>query len=145
MQLHIKLHPFNRIPPALLQKIESTNYLSVLSVDDIYETLCTYDVLITDYSSIYFDFLLTGKPIIFLPYDLDRYTVSDRQFYYKYEDVTPGSKARDWHDVAKILADLDSMSSHWQQQYLQTLDRFHQYKDGKSCERVVAAIQNLVR
>lgn len=145
MQLHIKLHPFNRMPPSLLQKIESTNYLSALCVDDIYETLCTYDVLITDYSSIYFDFLLTGKPIIFLPYDLDRYTVSDRQFYYKYEDVTPGPKARDWHDVSKILADLDSMSSRWQQQYLQTLDRFHQYKDGKSCERVVAAIQNLVR
>jgi CDP-glycerol glycerophosphotransferase (TagB/SpsB family) len=145
MFLHIKLHPFNRISPQLQERIDGASNLTVLLTDDIYETLSTYDVLITDYSSIYFDFLLTGKPIIFLPYDMDRYTQLDRQFYYCYEDVTPGPKARDWHDVSRILADLDLVSEHYRNQYLQILDRFHKFKDGNSCQRLYVDIQSRVR
>lgn len=144
MHLHLKLHPFNRISPEFQKNIDDASNFTVLLTDDIYEALATYDVLITDYSSIYFDFLLTGKPIIFLPYDLEKYTQLDRQFYYCYEDVTPGPKALNWHDVSLILADLDLVSARYKNKYLQILDRFHQYKDGNSCQRLFVAIQSRV-
>ncbi|MDD2467651.1 MAG: CDP-glycerol glycerophosphotransferase family protein [Desulfobulbus sp.] len=145
MHLHIKLHPFNRISSMLQKSIDTASNLTVLLTDDIYEELAIYDVLITDYSSIYFDFLLTGKPIIFLPYDMDRYTQMDRQFYYRYENVTPGPMARNWHDVSLILADLNLISERYRKQYKQVLDRFHQFKDGNSCQRVFMAIDGRER
>ncbi|WP_187432923.1 CDP-glycerol glycerophosphotransferase family protein [Natronococcus pandeyae] len=56
---------------------------------DIYPLLKHVDVLITDYSSIYFDYLLVDNPIVFYPFDLDEYR-SHRGFYLDYESVTPG-------------------------------------------------------
>lgn len=144
MKLHIKLHPFNHISSDLQADIDKACNLTVLPAEDISETLAAYDVLITDYSSVYFDFLLTGKPVIFLPYDLDRYTQSDRQFYYNYNEVTPGPKAANWFDVTLILADLDLVSESYRKEYLQILDRFHYYKDGNACQRVFVAICNRV-
>lgn len=60
-------------------------------VKDINEILNIFDLLITDYSSIYIDFLLTGNPVIFLPYDKDEY-LKKRGLNFNYEEVTPGPK-----------------------------------------------------
>lgn len=59
--------------------------------DDIVESLPLYDAMITDYSSLFFDFLLLDRPIIFLPYDLSEYEET-RGMYFNYESVTPGAK-----------------------------------------------------
>ena len=52
------------------------------------------DVLITDYSSVYFDFLLLDRPIVFFAYDLAEYQRSSRSLYDPYERVTPGPIVR---------------------------------------------------
>ena len=62
---------------------------------DPYPILRLADLLITDYSSIYFDFLLTGKPLLFFPYDLENYVTRNRELLYDYEAFTPGPKVRD--------------------------------------------------
>lgn len=62
---------------------------------DPYPLLRLADLLITDYSSIYFDFLLTDKPIVFFPYDLENYVTRNRELLFDYEATTPGPKARD--------------------------------------------------
>ncbi len=59
---------------------------------DIYPILSHIDILITDYSSVYFDFLLVNKPIIFFPYDLEKYQKDDRELYFNYDEFTPGPK-----------------------------------------------------
>lgn len=59
--------------------------------DDIMQIINIFDLLITDYSSIYIDFLLTGRPLLFLPYDMDTY-IRDRGFNFEYESITPGPK-----------------------------------------------------
>ena len=63
-------------------------------IEDIMEILKVFDVLITDYSSIYIDFLLLNKPLLFLPYDKEKY-LSKRGFNFEYDEVTPGYKPRD--------------------------------------------------
>jgi CDP-glycerol glycerophosphotransferase len=57
--------------------------------EDVMEYLNRFDVLITDYSSIYLDFLLLGRPLVFLAYDRESY-VQQRGFLFDYDDVTPG-------------------------------------------------------
>ncbi|MEK7511120.1 MAG: CDP-glycerol glycerophosphotransferase family protein [Patescibacteria group bacterium] len=52
------------------------------------------DVLVTDYSSIFVEFLVLDRPIIFYAFDLDRYTTTMREMYFNYDDITPGPKAR---------------------------------------------------
>lgn len=66
-------------------------------VEDIMELLNVFDLLITDYSSIYIDFLLLNKPLLFFPYDKDEY-LSKRGFNFEYDKVTPGYKPRDMKD-----------------------------------------------
>lgn len=49
------------------------------------------DILITDYSSIYIDYMLLNRPILFYAYDYEAYLKEDRQMYFEYESVAPGA------------------------------------------------------
>jgi CDP-glycerol glycerophosphotransferase (TagB/SpsB family) len=76
---------------------EKCSHIRVLDNEsDIYPLFSKVDLLITDYSSIFFDFLLTDKPVLFYPYDKDDYLTKDRSMYDKYDSVTPGNKAYDF-------------------------------------------------
>jgi CDP-glycerol glycerophosphotransferase len=58
---------------------------------DIYPILSLFDVLITDYSSIFFDFLLLDRPLIFYPYDYEEYISNDRPLLFDYKQMAPGT------------------------------------------------------
>jgi CDP-glycerol glycerophosphotransferase (TagB/SpsB family) len=76
---------------------EKCSHIRVLDNEsDMYPLFSNVDLLITDYSSIFFDFLLTDKPVLFYPYDIDEYLTKDRSMYDKYDTVTPGHKAYDF-------------------------------------------------
>lgn len=78
------------------------------------EALCAADILVTDYSSILFEYLLLERPIISYIYDISRYT-ADRGFFYPYEETAPGpyvynqmelieklQNVEQWFDVDRI-------------------------------------------
>lgn len=62
------------------------------------------DVLVTDYSSCYTDFLLLNRPVLFFCYDLDMYLQKSNEMYFNYFDVTPGPKS---YKFADFLVDLE--------------------------------------
>ena len=64
------------------------------------------DILITDYSSCYIDYLLLNRPIIFYNYDIENYKKNDRQMYFEYELVTPGKKCVNYSQLATELINL---------------------------------------
>lgn len=68
-------------------------FINLPSEADVYTFLDQLDILMTDYSSIYFDFLLWNRPILFFPYDLEYYRDEDRGLIFDYEEFTPGPKA----------------------------------------------------
>ena len=72
--------------------------------DDINELCIASDVLITDYSSVYFDYALLDRPIVFFMYDLERYSSALRGFYLPVEDV-PGPIARTQDELVAALLD----------------------------------------
>ena len=89
----IKLH---RHDYSMIMK-ENYSHIRVLDNEsDMYPLFSKVDLLITDYSSIFFDFLLTDKPVLFYPYDIDDYLTLDRSMYDEYETVTPGHKTYDF-------------------------------------------------
>jgi len=96
-------------------------------------------ILVTDYSSIWLDFLLTGKPVVAYWPDLKSYS-EHRGFLWDLEELFPGPKATSCPELAAALRQL---ISHQGQQGLQPGYRFvkklfHQYTDGKCAERVVS-------
>lgn len=88
----LKLHPYVglRFTGALPESLAVAEAGS-----DAYPLLRLSDALLTDYSSVYFDYLLTGRPIVFYPYDLDRYVSRDRALLFDYAAMTPGPRPTD--------------------------------------------------
>jgi len=83
---------------------EEYSHIRVLDNEsDMYPLFSKVDLLITDYSSIFFDFLLTDKPVLFFPYDKDDYLTKDRSMYDEYDSVTPGHKAYDFRGFYEKL------------------------------------------
>jgi CDP-glycerol glycerophosphotransferase (TagB/SpsB family) len=110
---------------------------------DVYPTLRETDILITDYSSVYFDYLLLDRPIIFAPFDLEEYISGDRELYYDYDEVTPGPKATDWPEVFHLLKQVLARDE-WTGQRGTVRSRFHHYIDGNSSERVYQTIKSIL-
>ena len=101
----------------------------------IQELLAVTDLLITDYSTVFFDYSLLGRPIIFYPYDLEDYKNS-RDFYYSYEDIIPGPMATDTISLVNLVK-----SGPFDQNRMTNFrNRFFDYQDGRAAERIVENI-----
>ncbi|MFV0346948.1 MAG: CDP-glycerol glycerophosphotransferase family protein, partial [Halodesulfovibrio sp.] len=85
-----KLHPYTPVNTGELP----SNIIMVPPQSDAYPLLPLCDALITDYSSIYFDFLHVDKPIIFYAYDLEKYMAVNRELLFDFDAMTPGHKAK---------------------------------------------------
>jgi len=96
----IKLH---RHDYSMAIKEEYSNIRVLDNESDMYPLFSKVDLLITDYSSIFFDFLLTDKPVLFYPYDKEDYLTKDRSMYDEYDTVTPGHKAYDFNGFYEKL------------------------------------------
>ena len=71
---------------------------------DVYPFLSLVDLLLTDYSSIFFDYLHFDRPIVFFPYDYEKYIRDDRKLKYDYNWVTPGPKCTSQPDMQQTVA-----------------------------------------
>lgn len=105
----VKFHPFN--DPEI--DSERFGHLYFLPTEfDIYPVLREVDALVTDYSSVYFDFLLLDQPVVFYAYDRDEYA-ENPGFYLDYDEVTPGPIAETFDELLDALETvLSSPESH---------------------------------
>ena len=78
--------------------------ISDASYDDLYTFIKDVDILITDYSSIYFDFICLRKPIILFPFDLEEYMTHSRPFYFDYS-LMEAKRVYSWQELIQCLAD----------------------------------------
>ena len=102
--LYIKLHPVQKLNPETEKLITNLSNIHITDDNnDIYSFILEFDALITDYSSIFFDFLLSNKPIYMLPIDIDTYLSSDREFYYDYYSITPSEPMRSWDSLIEYI------------------------------------------
>ncbi|MFQ5605278.1 MAG: CDP-glycerol glycerophosphotransferase family protein [bacterium] len=112
---------------------------------DVNQLLPEVDILITDYSSIYFDYLLLNRPIVFTPFDLETYVSKDRELYYEYHEVTPGPKAANWQDVMDWLDKFLQNPALYSAEREKIKKQFNQFCDGNSSERLFREIISILK
>lgn len=104
---------------------------------DVYPLLPGIDLLITDYSSIYLDYLLLSRPVVFFPYDREKYVSRDRELYFDYESMTPGPKCYNQEELEKEMNRfLKEGIDNYGKERDKIRDLTFKYKDGKSSERI---------
>lgn len=111
---------------------------------DLYEVLGATDLLITDYSSVYFDYLLLDKPIIFTPVDYKEYEENRGFLLSPYEEWTPGPKAITQKSLQMKIEEELKNKNQYQKMRRNIKGRVHQYQDAKSIQRVWDLIERVL-
>lgn len=136
--LLVKLHHFSQ---ANFDLNDYANFARDISLDsDIRELYLLADVLITDYSSVMFDYALLNKPMLFFVYDYEKYKDELRGFYFDFAAEAPGKLARTTADLIEALSDLDQYKQDYSKKYDLFSTKFNQYDKGNACEIVVNEI-----
>lgn len=113
--------------------------IDVTGYPETAQLLLAADALITDYSSVMFDFSVTGKPMFFLVPDLAHYRGQLRGFYFDLESRAPGPLVRTQEELVAALEDPD-IEAAFAQRYAAWRAQFNTRDDGHAAERVVARI-----
>lgn len=124
----------------LLRNLEwCKDVIKVISMKDFLDTqrlLLVSDILITDYSSIFYDFLLLDRPIFFFPYDLDDYSEKMGDFLTDYHNATPGVKISSQADFIGNLKQVRLSGAAYKSERQEICQKVHSFSDGKSSERI---------
>jgi CDP-glycerol glycerophosphotransferase len=95
------------------------------------------DVLVTDYSSVMFDFANTGRPMVFFTYDYEEYVRDERGTYVDLADIAPGPLVADTDGLVAALRDVDGSREAYRERYAAFRERFCTYETGVAAEHVV--------
>lgn len=141
--LYVKAHPDEPVTAA--EDHPRVHWLPA-SVDP-YLVLPHADVLVTDYSSVFFDYLAADRPIVYFAYDQSTYTAA-RGFYFEYESVTPGPIATDVDELRAALEGALAAAAggpdHYAAERRQLRERFCPVSPGTASKRVSEAVSRLV-
>ena len=144
--LYIKLHPWeaDKIEPIRRRISGSLKRVRFFPTEDPYPLLRHFNFLSTDYSSIFFDYLLLDRPIVFFPFDLETFLRNSRALHYPYDEVTPGPKARDFEEWLLQLSRVREEGPRWGETRRALREQFFAFSDGESSKRVVARVFQLL-
>lgn len=135
-KLIISLHPKFKYSKFSFNKYKHIHF--VPAGYDLYPFLMSFDILITDYSSIFIEFALLDKPMVFFVPDIDTYKKTTG-LYSDYETLIPGPRA---NSTSSLLGALDEASqAPWREKRLKVRDLFFTHRDGGSAERIIAALK----
>lgn len=146
-----KLHPFEEdFAYQYINKYDLDN-VYLLTQDmllenhlDLYEVLNSAHLLITDYSSVYFDFLLLNRPILFTPIDLEHYSKTRGFLLEPYDIWTPGPKVFEQNQLQEeIMKSLDD-SAYYKLERENINNIVNYYKDGNASERLWTIIDKMM-
>lgn len=112
---------------------------NVSDYDDINDLYIVSDLLITDYSSVFFDYAILKRPILFYMYDYKNYKTKLRDFYLDLKEL-PGPIIEKQEDLIKDIKQIDKVFNKYKEHYQSFNKKFNPYEDGKSSIRVVKEI-----
>lgn len=105
---------------------------------DTNELLSCVDILITDYSSIFFDFLHTGRPVLFYTYDREQYEM-ERGVYMRFEDL-PGPLCQNLNELKHSIQHIEDVKEQYKENYEKMVQTYCYLDDGKASERIIDTI-----
>jgi CDP-ribitol ribitolphosphotransferase / teichoic acid ribitol-phosphate polymerase len=131
----IRLHPFVRDPLGIPEHLRDRIIDGSSSTIDVNDLLFAVDLLVTDYSSIVFEFSTQDRPMLFFAYDLDEY-VASRDFYVDYRAFVPGRIVRTFDEMLDAIRRDDYEPEKLAAFRATHLDQF----DGRATDRVIELI-----
>lgn len=145
IEVFVKMHYYNLDAVSDIVNKNTGKKIKFINADDrffdLYRFLSVTDVLVTDYSSIYFDFMITGRPVIALVNDLDVYKEKERDLYIDYEIFAFNGYLQSWKEVIDIISSNDlQMFSEKNTKYVQLRERMAGGMRGN-----MSLLQNLVQ
>ncbi|MDN7241742.1 CDP-glycerol glycerophosphotransferase family protein [Planococcus sp. N028] len=132
VRLHVVISKKLKIPAEYKESVKN-----VSAYPDIQELMLLSDVLITDYSSVFFDFLNTDKPILFYTYDLEEYRDKLRGFYLDFENEAPGPLCLEEDLLYDAIENIDQVKETYKETYQSAKNRFCYLDDGQAAKRIV--------
>jgi CDP-glycerol glycerophosphotransferase len=109
---------------------------------DIADLYLVSDMLITDYSSVMFDYSLLNRPMYFFMYDLEAYRDELRGFYFDILKELPGPLSKTTEELINDIKWYDQ--SLYQEKYKAFQNKYNKYDNGKASQRVVKRILELI-
>ena len=121
------------------------NTIFIYGHEDIYQWAACADYLVTDYSSVYYDFLITQKPIVFFRPDVDLYDATRTRVQYPFETAhEPGPVIIKAEEITSAI--LESESERWRINRAALAEKFHALPhDGMVTKRVADFVVSLLR
>lgn len=142
--LIIKPHPKQDL--SVMEKIKTRNIRFVVDDDlekygiQLYELVENCDIMLTDYSSIFYDFLLLNRPIGFLISDINEYRRG-----FAYDDPLsqmPGEKIRTVDELTHFFDKVNAGEDEWVSERKKIRDLVFTYQDANNCKRLIDFIEN---
>jgi len=118
-------------PPAVPRVIDASLY------PDVRDLYLAADVLVTDYSSAMFDFAVTGKPMLYYAYDLERFRDEIRGFYFDLAPQAPGPFLPDETSLAAAVRDSARVREEFAEPYRRFQETYCSLEDGRATDRVL--------
>lgn len=119
--------------------VRQAGVIDVTTYPSITELFLAADAMITDYSSVMFDFSVTRRPMIFYVPDLDAYRDDIRGVYFDLEEHAPGPVVATQEQVVAAIRAMDDPAP-YAGRYARWVERFNALDDGHSADRVVARL-----
>lgn len=113
-------------------------------LEEVNDILPVVDILITDYSSIFFDYLLCNKPCIFIPYDREEYERSVGFLFDDYNYWTPGKKVHDYLEFIEAIGEILSGKDTFKDRREELRDLFHYYQKSNTSENIIRFLNEYI-
>lgn len=139
---YTKLHPKSRVKD-VFSKVRYSNIINIEAEVDPYTFLKYIDLLVTDYSSIYSDYLMLNRPSVLFPYDFEEYSADTRECYFSYEEYMPEVKA---YTMKELMENMKKALSHdtGEEGRLALRQRIFSTADGYASKRLYEKICKII-
>ncbi|WP_061297948.1 CDP-glycerol glycerophosphotransferase family protein [Clostridium botulinum] len=127
-------------------KIDISKYkenVKICGIDwDIQQLYLISDILITDYSSVMFDYSILKKPIIFYMYDLKEYTDEIREFYFNILKEAPGQITLNNTELMEAIENIDELTIKYNDKYTNFCKKYSSIDSGDASKKIINIIQS---
>ncbi|MDQ0185712.1 CDP-glycerol glycerophosphotransferase family protein [Cytobacillus kochii] len=132
VRMHVVISNKLTIPSELREFV-----YNVSNYPEIQELYLISDILMTDYSSVMFDYANTGKPLLFFTYDFEEYKNDVRGFYMDFEKEAPGPFLYNTEDIVQSVKEIQNVHLKYSNKYQQFKDKYCSLEDGNASNKIV--------
>lgn len=132
----LRLHPFVSKSFQIEDEF-STQIIDFSQYDSLNSLLFATDILITDYSSVVFEYAVLDRPMLFYAYDLEEFSDSGRGFYHDYRSYVPGKVVTSNDEIIESIEKKcfdKTRTEHF-------IEESYTYQDGKSTKRLIEELK----